>query len=167
MSTEIAKDVHPDRVYDTFRKKTFMITGGMGFVGKVYIEALLRVFDVEKIYVLIRAKKGMQPSERLSALFTSPVIIFLIPFNFSNTEHSFKRVGTLFSNRHSSISTMKLLFLFYFCSHQKENYYSVIISAEPACQLAYPFDSAVIVSQKVSRSFLSCHYIFKILSSKI
>lgn len=47
------------------------ITGGTGFIGKVLVEKLLRCTDVSKIYLLIREKKGVAPSERLDKLFES------------------------------------------------------------------------------------------------
>ena len=72
-----------------YRDKTVFITGGTGFIGKIIIEKLLRYFkdfclahrqiflirctDVGKIYMLIRAKKGVNPEDRLTALFKSPL----------------------------------------------------------------------------------------------
>ncbi|KAL7134061.1 hypothetical protein ABFS83_11G001800 [Erythranthe nasuta] len=46
--------------------KTFLITGGTGFLGKVLIEKMLRTApDVQKIYVLIKAKNSEAALERL------------------------------------------------------------------------------------------------------
>ena len=72
-----------------YRDKTVFITGGTGFIGKIIIEKLLRYLkkfclvhrqifllrctDVGKIYMLIRAKKGVNPEDRLTALFKSPL----------------------------------------------------------------------------------------------
>ena len=45
------------------------ITGGTGFVGRVLIEKLLRSCSgVKKIYVIIRSRKGVTSSERISAI---------------------------------------------------------------------------------------------------
>lgn len=52
---------------------------GTGFMGKVLIEKLLRFTEVEKIYMLIRNKKGKEAKDRLLDMFNNPVsIIFLI-----------------------------------------------------------------------------------------
>lgn len=54
-------------IYSTFKGKHIFITGGVGFIGKVLIEKLLRSFpDLGNIYVLIRNKKGKTPEERLN-----------------------------------------------------------------------------------------------------
>ncbi|EYU20678.1 hypothetical protein ABFS82_11G002000 [Erythranthe guttata] len=46
--------------------KTFLITGGTGFLGKVLIEKMLRTApDVQKMYVLIKAKNSEAALERL------------------------------------------------------------------------------------------------------
>lgn len=42
------------------------ITGATGFMGKVLVEKLLRdCSDIEKLYLLIRSKKGVEPKHRL------------------------------------------------------------------------------------------------------
>ncbi|KAK9738283.1 Male sterility protein [Popillia japonica] len=63
----------PDRIFDNYYNTTIFITGGTGFLGKVIIERLLRVFDVKRIYILIRDRKGETPSARLQNLFSSPL----------------------------------------------------------------------------------------------
>lgn len=64
----------PDRVSAALVGKTILITGGSGFLGKVLIEKILRKTpDVKKIYLLIRAKKGKEPKERIHDIFSSPV----------------------------------------------------------------------------------------------
>ncbi|GJQ78020.1 hypothetical protein Trydic_g2369 [Trypoxylus dichotomus] len=63
----------PDRIYDSFIQATFFITGGTGFLGKVIIERLLRVFDVKKVYVLVRFKKNKSPEVRLAEVFANPL----------------------------------------------------------------------------------------------
>lgn len=57
-------------VREYYANKEIFVTGGTGFLGKVLIEKLLRSCpDVKRIYVLIRAKKGHSPADRLK-LFT-------------------------------------------------------------------------------------------------
>ncbi|GJQ78022.1 hypothetical protein Trydic_g2370 [Trypoxylus dichotomus] len=63
----------PDRIYENFLQTTLFVTGGTGFMGKVIIERLLRVFDVKKVYVLVRFKKDTSPKVRLAEIFTNPL----------------------------------------------------------------------------------------------
>ena len=42
-------------------------------MGKVFVEKLLRVTNVEKIYLLMRFKKGKNPKDRLVDMFANPV----------------------------------------------------------------------------------------------
>lgn len=46
---------------------------GTGFMGKVFVEKLLRMTDVGQIYMLMRVKKGKNPKERLVDTFNNPV----------------------------------------------------------------------------------------------
>ncbi|KRT82453.1 dehydrogenase, partial [Oryctes borbonicus] len=63
----------PDRIYNNYNDATFFITGGTGFLGKVIIERLLRMFDVKRIYVLIRTKKDKSTDVRLTEVFANPL----------------------------------------------------------------------------------------------
>lgn len=49
------------------------ITGGTGFIGKVLIEKLLRVFGIKRIYLLVRVKNNMTVDERLEHFFQESV----------------------------------------------------------------------------------------------
>lgn len=52
---------------------------GTGFMGKVFIEKLLRYTEVDKIYMLMRIKKGKSPEERLQAdIFSNPVSFLIL-----------------------------------------------------------------------------------------
>lgn len=62
-----------DNVKNFYKNSVILITGGSGFLGKVLIEKLLRVFDVQKIYVLIRFKNNMEAEDRLNALLNESV----------------------------------------------------------------------------------------------
>lgn len=59
-------------IMDYLKDKTIFITGGLGFVGKLLIEKLLRC-DVKKIYLLARPKKGKTLDERFEKLKDEPV----------------------------------------------------------------------------------------------
>lgn len=58
-----------------FANKSIFVTGGTGFLGKILIEKLLRsCYELKQIYVLVRAKKGKKPIERLHELFDAPSV---------------------------------------------------------------------------------------------
>ena len=52
-------------VREFYKNKTVLLTGVTGFLGKVLLEKFLRAIpDVEKLFILIRGKKGSSVSER-------------------------------------------------------------------------------------------------------
>jgi thioester reductase-like protein len=53
----------------------FFIALGTGFMGKVFVEKLLRITKFEKLYLLMRAKKGKNPKDRLVDMFANPVSV--------------------------------------------------------------------------------------------
>ncbi|KAH8383343.1 hypothetical protein KR009_008052 [Drosophila setifemur] len=69
MDTDIQKCLHG---------KTIFVTGGTGFVGKVLIEKLLRSTQVNRIYMLVRPKRGVAIRERVSAVFRDPLFEVLL-----------------------------------------------------------------------------------------
>jgi fatty acyl-CoA reductase len=53
-------------VNQMFTGRSVFITGASGFIGRVLLEKLLRSYQgIEKVYILLRAKRNMQPQERL------------------------------------------------------------------------------------------------------
>ncbi|CAL7945457.1 unnamed protein product [Xylocopa violacea] len=57
-----------------YKGKNIFITGGTGLMGKVLMEKLLfSCSDLNKIYVLIRPKRGRTPELRLDAIFKLPM----------------------------------------------------------------------------------------------
>ena len=57
-----------------YKNKSVLVTGCTGFVGKVLIEKLLRsCSELNKIYLLIRPKRGKSSSERLDEILNSKV----------------------------------------------------------------------------------------------
>jgi len=58
--------------------RSLFITGGSGFIGKQVIEKLLRsCSDIDRIYVLMRAKKEQSPRQRLQKMLSSAVCLAL------------------------------------------------------------------------------------------
>jgi thioester reductase-like protein len=64
-------------VYEFYKDSTLLITGGTGFMGKVLVEKLLRCFEVKKIYLLVRTKKGENAKTRLDKLAKASVRFLL------------------------------------------------------------------------------------------
>ncbi|XP_023026528.2 putative fatty acyl-CoA reductase CG5065 [Leptinotarsa decemlineata] len=57
-----------------YEGKNVLVTGGSGFIGKVFIEKLLRCCpEVGNIYILLRSKKGKSIQERLSQIKDLPI----------------------------------------------------------------------------------------------
>lgn len=61
-------------VKDAYNGKCVLLTGGTGFLGKALTEKLLwEVEHLERIYLMIRHRKGKEPSERLPGLINDPI----------------------------------------------------------------------------------------------
>nr|AFD04728.1 fatty acid reductase [Helicoverpa armigera] len=68
-----SKETKPS-VAEFYAGKSVFITGGTGFLGKVFIEKLLYSCpDIENIYMLIREKKGLSVSERIKQFLDDPL----------------------------------------------------------------------------------------------
>jgi fatty acyl-CoA reductase len=65
-------------IAEFYNDKSVFVTGGMGFVGKVLVEKLLRSCPgIENIYMLCRSKKGKNINERLEEITSSPAFDLL------------------------------------------------------------------------------------------
>lgn len=59
-----------------FRNQVIFVTGSTGFMGKVLVEKLLRDCpDIEKCYLLMRTKRGIEPEQRRDDYVNSMVSI--------------------------------------------------------------------------------------------
>lgn len=63
-----------DLVSNFYNDSVVFITGGTGFIGKVLVEKLLRVFNIKRIYLLVRVKNNMTVDERLEQFFQESVM---------------------------------------------------------------------------------------------
>ncbi len=73
-STTQLSNVQTSDIMNFYINKSIFITGATGFLGKVLIEKLLRsCYDLKKIYVLVRHKKGATPAQRLNELVNCKV----------------------------------------------------------------------------------------------
>ena len=77
-------DAKSDRISETFNGERIFLTGGTGFMGKVFIERLLRLSNVDKIYLLVREKRNKKPSERVEEIFQNPVSEFYSNHSWKN-----------------------------------------------------------------------------------
>jgi FlaA1/EpsC-like NDP-sugar epimerase len=78
-------NITSSEICNYYKNKSVFITGATGFLGKVLIEKLLRTCNqLNKIYLLIRPKKGKQPNERIDEIFNCKVGIFLNLFCLLN-----------------------------------------------------------------------------------
>lgn len=51
---------------DFYRGRCIFMTGATGFMGKVLVHKLLTdCGDLERLYILVRTKKGVEPQQRL------------------------------------------------------------------------------------------------------
>ncbi|XP_036149633.1 putative fatty acyl-CoA reductase CG5065 [Monomorium pharaonis] len=68
------KKIIKTEIQSFYEGKTIFITGASGFMGKVLLEKLLyRCSDLDKIYILIRSKKGRSVETRLEDMHKLPL----------------------------------------------------------------------------------------------
>ena len=68
-------------IIEFYKNKSIFITGATGFVGKALLEKLLRsCHHLNKIYLLVRGKKGKTPMQRAEELTDCKVDRFLHVF---------------------------------------------------------------------------------------
>lgn len=61
-------------VADWYKDKHVLITGATGFMGKIMVEKLLRSCpEIAAIYLLIRMKKGKDPTQRIDDFVNNPI----------------------------------------------------------------------------------------------
>lgn len=60
-------------ILEFYKNSTVFITGATGFLGKLCMEKLLRSTELNKIFVLMRPKKGKEIQKRFDELFDEPV----------------------------------------------------------------------------------------------
>ncbi|XP_025837497.1 putative fatty acyl-CoA reductase CG5065 [Agrilus planipennis] len=113
------KDVSMNNIAEFYKDTTIFITGGTGFVGKALLEKLLRTcYQLDKVYLLVRPKKGNQGDQRLKELIANPVFdrireknpeifskIYLIPGDMSQPG-----LGLSANDRNTLIQQVNLVF---------------------------------------------------------
>lgn len=68
------KEEIPIGIPEFYAGRSVFITGFTGYIGKVIVEKLLYSCpDINKIYVLIRTKKGQNPTDRCNQVLQSMV----------------------------------------------------------------------------------------------
>ncbi|RZC36696.1 fatty acyl-CoA reductase -like, partial [Asbolus verrucosus] len=69
----IIPELEPSEIAKFYSKSTVLITGSTGFLGKMCLEKLLRdCYDLKRIFVLIRPKKGKDVETRFQEVFDGP-----------------------------------------------------------------------------------------------
>jgi FlaA1/EpsC-like NDP-sugar epimerase len=67
-----------------YANQEIFVTGATGFLGKVLVEKLLRSCgDLQKIYILLRPKKGKSIDERLKELIGNLIFLINIKIKFN------------------------------------------------------------------------------------
>jgi fatty acyl-CoA reductase len=70
-------------IIEFYKNKSIFVTGATGFLGKALIEKLLRsCYHLDKIYILVRHKKGKTPTQRLDEIINCKVIFQIVNLIF-------------------------------------------------------------------------------------
>lgn len=81
MATRKLNGITPDQistpVKDFYRNKQIFLTGATGFLGQIIIEKLLRCCEINKLFILIRNKKGKTWQQRIDDICADPVSFLL------------------------------------------------------------------------------------------
>jgi fatty acyl-CoA reductase len=68
-------------IHDYFSGGAVLVTGASGYVGGLVLEKLLRCTDVEKVYIMLRSKKGEDMQSRLDKMINSSPLMHLLRGN--------------------------------------------------------------------------------------
>ncbi|KAF2896919.1 hypothetical protein ILUMI_09255 [Ignelater luminosus] len=60
-------------ISEWYKGRSIFITGATGFMGKVLLEKLLYQSEVERVYILIRSKRGRFPHQRIEDMWKLPM----------------------------------------------------------------------------------------------
>lgn len=115
-----------DLVSNFYKDTVVFITGGTGFIGKLLIEKLLRVFSIKRIYLLVRPKNNMTADVRLEKFFEESVRMIIIahPKHFAVILHLLLFFSNIRPHRRGAFGS-PVLFIFHilvtnnngFCLH--------------------------------------------------
>jgi hypothetical protein len=61
--------VRRSNILEFYEGARVLVSGGTGFMGQVLIEKLLRTCQIEKLYLIVRPKKGLTEKERVEKMF--------------------------------------------------------------------------------------------------
>ena len=87
------QSIPSSEIVNYYKHKCVFITGATGFLGKVLIEKLIRsCYDLDKIFILIRPKRGVSVTERLNEIFNCKVFNKKFSKSFNNFETFFVKV---------------------------------------------------------------------------
>ncbi len=74
MNSSHEANAQESQIAKYYKDKSIFITGATGFLGKCLVEKLLRsCYDLKKIYILVRQKKGQTPTQRLNEILNCQV----------------------------------------------------------------------------------------------
>jgi FlaA1/EpsC-like NDP-sugar epimerase len=65
-------------ILECFQGAHVLVSGGMGFMGQVLMEKLLRNCQIGKLYVIVRPKKGLTEKERAEKIFGGVVSEYFV-----------------------------------------------------------------------------------------
>ncbi|KAL1402802.1 hypothetical protein pipiens_019638, partial [Culex pipiens pipiens] len=78
-------------IAEYFHDKVVLLTGATGFIGKIYVEKLIRC-GASELILIIREKRGVPPAERMTQIFDSVPVMKSFQRNFNNCRDRVKVV---------------------------------------------------------------------------